>query len=64
LYRQLGLVSIHAVVYFGYENRGLPFIGVLALVVAIVVVIQLAGMWKRKRKQANASGVGSNMALQ
>jgi methionine sulfoxide reductase heme-binding subunit len=63
-YPLIGLVSIHALVYFGYEDRGLPFISVLVVVVSVVVSIQLAGLWKRKHKQAHASGVDSNMALQ
>jgi sulfoxide reductase heme-binding subunit YedZ len=62
-YILLGLVSMHALVYFSYENRGLSFISVFVVVVSVVVAIQLAGIWKRKRKQAHASGVDSNMAL-
>ena len=58
-----GFARTAKLVYFGYEDRRLPFISVLVLVVAIVVVIQLAGLCKRKRKQAHTSGVGSNMAL-
>jgi methionine sulfoxide reductase heme-binding subunit len=63
-YILLGLVTIHALVYFGYEDRRLPFIGVLAVAVSVVVGIQLAGVRKRRRTHAQASGVDSHMALQ
>ncbi|MEP7190441.1 MAG: ferric reductase-like transmembrane domain-containing protein [Roseiflexaceae bacterium] len=63
-YILLALVAVHALVYFDYEDRGLLFISMLAVVVTGVVGIQLAGIRKRKRKQAHASGADSNMALQ
>ncbi len=63
-YILLGLVSIHALVYFSYENRGLPFISVFVVVVSLVVGIQLAGLRKRKRLQIQANSVDPNMALQ
>jgi sulfoxide reductase heme-binding subunit YedZ len=63
-YIMLGLICIHAVVYFGYEDRGLPFIAVLAAIASTIVGIQVIGIWKRKRKQADASSAEPNMALQ
>ena len=63
-YILLGLMTIHALVYFSYEDRRLPFIGVLAVVVIVVVGTQLAGVRKRRRTQAQASGIDSHMALQ
>jgi sulfoxide reductase heme-binding subunit YedZ len=63
-YILLGLVTVHALAYFSYENRGMPFISVLALVVAIVVSAQLAGIRKRKRKHAHTSAADPNVALQ
>ena len=62
-YILVGLVTIHALVYFGYEDRGLPFVSILAVIVSLVVTIQLAGLWQRKRKQAHTSTVDSSMAL-
>jgi sulfoxide reductase heme-binding subunit YedZ len=56
-YLLLGLVIIHALVYFGYEDRGIGFISVLALIAAAVVAMQLAGIWKRK--QARTKSVDS-----
>ncbi len=63
-YILLGLVSIHALVYFSYENRGLSFISMLVIVVSVVVGIQLAGLRKRNRMQIQANSVDPNMAFQ
>ena len=59
----VALMAAHALVYFRYEDRGLVFVGPLAVILSVVVALQLAGAWKRRRKQAQTSPVDSNMAL-
>jgi len=50
-YGLFGLVALHAIMFQSLEHRSLLFVISFGILIALVVIVQLAGVWRRMRRE-------------